>query len=413
MNQTFIRSTLDQSCIHSNSSLPVFPVSKSLLLGAVLFGFAFAFEGNAQQGTVVGWGDNRIGQVNVPPGLTNVVAISAGEWHSLALKADGTVVAWGADHGVPSDLTNVVMIAAAGFHNLVMTADGTVRAWGQNDHGQCEVPPDLTNVVALTGGWTHSLALKSDGTVVGWGRSSEGQTTSPEGLTDVVAIDSGEYHNLALKSDGTVVAWGWNGVGQTDVPPGLTNVVAIDASGLHSLALKADGTVVAWGFNEVGQIDVPVDLSNVVALGGGLEHNLALKSDGTVVGWGSNAAWANDECQFVGNPDCVREPVGQINIPVGLSNVVAVAAGNFHSLALKTDGTPPPSSVLSKPQRVGNTFSCSAHTRSGRAYVLQYSESLVNPNWISLPLVPGTGGERLFIDSNAGSAERYYRIRRW
>jgi len=387
------------------------PPFGTLLIGIALLGFAAHVS--AQTGTVIAWGDNRIGQSSVPQGLTNVVAISAGEWHSVALKADGTVATWGLYHPAPSDLTNVVVIAAAGFHNLALRADGTVTAWGQNDHGQTNVPAGLSNVVAITGGWTHSLALKADGTVAGWGRNSEGQATPPGGLTNVIAIDSGEYHNLALKADGTVVAWGWNGVGQTDVPPGLSNVVAVNASGLHSLVLKADGTVTAWGFNDMGQATVPAGLGNIVAVAGGLEHNLALKSDGTVLGWGSNGAWANGECQFIGNTNCVREPAGQIDIPPGLSNVVAIAAGNFHSMALKIEGTSLPPVLLFNPMLVETTFTCTANTQSGRVYALEHTDSLLAPNWTSLPSVPGIGGAQVFTDTAAGADERFYRLRSW
>ena len=87
-------------------------------------------------GTVVGWGDNSYGQTNIPAGLTNVVAIAAGDYHSLALKADGTVVGWGDNSygqtNIPAGLTNVVAIAAGGYHSLALKADGTVVGWGDN-----------------------------------------------------------------------------------------------------------------------------------------------------------------------------------------------------------------------------------------------------------------------------------------
>ncbi len=99
----------------------------------------------------------------MPAGLTDIVAIAAGNQHSLALKSDGTVVAWGYDYygesTVPAGLTNVVAIAAGGSHSLALKRDGTVVAWGGNTAGQSTVPADLTNVVAIAGGDYYSLAL--------------------------------------------------------------------------------------------------------------------------------------------------------------------------------------------------------------------------------------------------------------
>jgi hypothetical protein len=118
-------------------------------------------------------------------------------------------------------LSGVTAIAAGAAHSLALKSDGIVIAWGWNSSGQITVPPGLANVVAIAAGAAHSLALKSDGTVVGWGDNTCGQIKVPSGLNNVVAIAAGGYHSLALKSDGTVVGWGDNTFGQTNVPPGM------------------------------------------------------------------------------------------------------------------------------------------------------------------------------------------------
>jgi len=275
-------------------------------------------------GTVVAWGDDDHGQTNVPPGLTNVVAVAAGADYSLALKADGTVVSWGANTcgqtSIPFGLGKVVAIAAGTDHSLAQKADGTVVAWGRINERQCLVPPALAWSGAIAAGLGHDLALKADGTVLAWGYNYYGQTNVPPGLTNVVAIAAGANHSLALQSNGTVVGWGYNGDGETTIPSGLSNVVAIASCAYFSLALKTDGTVVGWGYNGDGETTIPSSLNNVVAIAAGYDFSLALKADGTVVGWGDNE-------------------YGQTNIPAGLSNVVAIAAGDWHSLALLSNGT--------------------------------------------------------------------------
>ncbi|AKC82988.1 hypothetical protein IMCC26134_09730 [Verrucomicrobia bacterium IMCC26134] len=249
-------------------------------------------------------------------------AIAAGASHSLALRSDGTIAAWGDNtYGQttpPAGLSNVVAIAARLYHNLALRGDGTVVAWGD----QTTIPAGLSNVVAIAAGGSHSLALSSDGTIAAWGDNTYGQTIIPAGLSNVVALAAGTYHNLALRSDGTVIGWGYNAYGQTTIPAGLNNVVAIAAGDFYSLALRGDGTVVGWGDNRSGQLNsLPADLSNVVALAAGYNHSLALRNDGTVTGWGPNY-------------------YGQLTNPDGLDNVVAIACGSFyHSLALRSDGT--------------------------------------------------------------------------
>jgi alpha-tubulin suppressor-like RCC1 family protein len=244
-------------------------------------------------GTLDAWGGgNSYGQNNIPPGLTQVVDVAAGGnyWledssHSLALKSDGTVVGWGydreGDNVVPAGLGQVTAIAAGRSHGVALKSDGTVVTWGYNPHGSIAPPPGLNNVVDVSARGFYSLALRIDGTVVTWGSNFDGvkwvDATSPVGLRDVVAISAGRFHSMALKNDGTVVAWGNNSLGQTNVPPGLSEVVSISAGGFHSMALKQDGTIVTWGSNSHGQrIAAPAALSGVKLISAGILHSLAV-----------------------------------------------------------------------------------------------------------------------------------------
>ena len=355
--------------------------------------------------TVIGleaWGDNSLDQLDVSPEATDVIAMAAGAWHSLALRAEGTVVAWGDDADgqcdVPWTLQPALAVAGGGYHSLAIQADGTVAAWGAGDYGQTNVPAGLANVIAIGTGTWHSLALRRDGTVAAWGDNSWSQSSVPVGLSNVVAIAAGGSHSLALQASGAVVAWGDNTnaegdfVGQSVVPTNLTNVMAIAAGEYHSLAVRADGTVAAWGDDSQGQCDAPVGLSNVVAVAGGGAHSLALRADGTVAAWGAN--WN-----------------GQCSLPSGLSDVVGIGGGEYHSLALLAGSIPVPQ--LLSPARTGSRFSVLVETLNRKSYALECKTSSVATNWSVLSTNTGNGALEQLSDPAATAPQRFYRMRQW
>lgn len=308
-----------------------------------------SLHAGAAAGEVVSWGDQLIAVSIAGETLTGAVAVAAGNFHSLALKADGTVIGWGWNAGgqaigfqTPDSygtnglvkiggrtLSNVVAIAAGNF-SLGLKSDGTLVAWGKQI-----VPSGLSNVVAIAARGFFSVALKSDGTVFSWGSAPWNQTHVPAGLSNVVAVAAGggQYErSMALKKDGTVVAWKSGLPNEEPVPTEVTNVTAIAAGRSYSLALKKDGTVIGWGFNRNGQATgVPTEndpfestglvtidgqpLTNVVAISAGDDYGLALKSDGRVAAWG--------------NPHSYR------SVPADLTNVVAIAAGDGFCLAIQ------------------------------------------------------------------------------
>jgi len=277
-----------------------------------LYGAATSTVANLAVMPLVVWGASN----TVPQIFSNAVAIAAGAYWGqyvyLGLKSDGTIAGWGVDTSAGSN--NVVAVSAGYRHGLALASNGIVTGYGDDSYGETDTPGGLSNVVAVAAGGDYSVALKSDGTITGWG-----YVLPPAGLSNLLAVSAGIFHSLAIKDDGTITGWGYNEYGEATAPAGLSNVVAVSAGAFHSLALKSDGTVVAWGVDYYGDsMAAPDGLSNVVAVAGGWSHALALKSDGTVVAWGSNDN-------------------GQTNTPPGLTNVVAIAAGNLHSLALLRD----------------------------------------------------------------------------
>lgn len=265
---------------------------------------------------VIAWGDNSVGQLDVPAEATSVVALASREDHNLALLADGSVVAWGdntyGQNNVPAAAVNVVAIAEGTYHSLALRRDGTVVAWGGNSDGQINVPASATDIIAIAAGITHSYGIRRDGTPLAWGKVSS--LTVPATATNVIAVscEDGPFDNRFLRSDGSAV---------TTFLPALANCVAIAAGTAHTLALQTNGTMLATGSLRYGLPSFPAPATNIVAVAAGGDHSLALRADGALFSWGDDT-------------------YGESEPPVWANNVVSIAAGGVHSLALIGDGKP-------------------------------------------------------------------------
>ncbi|MGE5370671.1 MAG: S-layer homology domain-containing protein [Solirubrobacterales bacterium] len=300
--------------------------------------------------------------------LNQAISVCAGPNHGLAVNSDGSVYAWGkADSGQLGNgtdtlsylrnpikvlgpggsgfLTDIQSVAAGAEHSLALKYDGTVWAWGANTYGQL-----------------------GDGSING--SSYPVQVRNPAGtgpLTHVVALAAGDFHSLALLDDGTVLSWGYNPFGQlgnndsgtdkllpvqvlqTGAVP-LTGVKTIASGYAHGLALKSDGSIWAWGYNFEGalgnggvtgsQVANPVSgaTGTYVAIAAGYGHSLALRDDNTVWAWGSNGSGqlglSNTTAGYY-TPQQVRDDSGSTY----LTGILSIAAGGSHSLAAKADGT--------------------------------------------------------------------------
>jgi uncharacterized repeat protein (TIGR01451 family) len=325
----------------------------------------------------------------------NVRAIGAGHSHTTSVRNDGTVWTWGVgEQGQLGDGTSfggtraVTPLQVPGIDGvdtvddstnfvLALKSNGTVWGWGNNFNAQLgdgtSVSPrtrpvqtaGLTNVKGIAAGNFYGAAVKTDGTVWMWGApvltGGSNLNTTPvqlSGIANVTAIAGGESHLLMLKADKSVWAIGSNLLGElgndstTFGPPvqvaGLSNVARIAAGQNFNLALKEDGTIWAWGRNTNGQLGpnggsmnfvahpnpvqvtgLPAGITNIVA---GQAFCLALASDGTIWSWGNNSS--RQLGHGVGN---AQTPT-PAQIP-NFGNVVSIAGGVFHSVALKSDGS--------------------------------------------------------------------------
>lgn len=267
-------------------------------------------------GTMRCWGTSYVGQLGdgtfngfseVPKPVLNLsgaIAGVVGGFHTCAILSDRTMRCWGrnqdgqvgngdntTDVSVPQPpvpgLTGVVAATAGGYHTCALMPDATVRCWGRNTRGQLGDGSDsffsttpvpvsgLTTATAISGGGWHTCALLQNGTVQCWGENDWGQLgnalpysnvpVTVAGISNAVGISTGVRHSCATLADGTARCWGINDNGQLGngttanssspvTVSGLSGPIQIAAGTLHSCALMADRSGQCWGDNTFGQL---------------------------------------------------------------------------------------------------------------------------------------------------------------
>jgi alpha-tubulin suppressor-like RCC1 family protein len=330
--------------------------------------------------------------------VTNTVNSGGPTWtstaggfsHTLAIKSDGTLWAWGKNSGGQlgdgtttrrtspvqvGSATTWTKVAAGENHSVGLRSNGTLWAWGSNFSGQLGDGTTTTRTSPVQIGtattWTqvvagsfHTVAIRSDGTLWAWGSNADGQLgdgttthrTSPVQIgsaTTWAKVAAGIGHTVALRTNGTVWAWGDNADGQlgdgtttprtTPVQIGsATNWVHVSAGESQTVALKSDGTLWAWGNNFYGQLGdgtttnrtSPVQIgsaTNWASAATGLGHSAGVRTDGTLWTWGLNF-----NGQLGDGTTTNRTSPAQANAETNWS--LASAGGN-HTATMKTNGT--------------------------------------------------------------------------
>ena len=248
------------------------------------------------------------------------VAVSAGNAHTCALRADGTITCWGSDALGQADapVGRFSAVSAGGNHTCGLRIDNTIACWGHDAFGQADAP--VGRFSAVSAGGNHTCGLRIDNTIACWGWHEHGQTDAPAGQFRAVA--AGRSHSCGLRTDASIACWGLNEMGSANAQAGPFS--ALSAGSAISCGLRTDANIDCWGIRHGGNLDPPDGRFTAVSAGGYF-HMCGVRTDDTIDCWGWSIKWPHDEY------------VGQADAPAGRFR--AVSTGGYHSCGVRTDGT--------------------------------------------------------------------------
>ena len=319
-----------------------------------LWGWGLNYMGFLGDGTT----DNSTKPVKI---MDDVKSISVGSGTGMAIKTDSSLWAWGTNNngqigdgtcntydadGYRNDdgnklspvkiMDNVVSVSVGWSHTMAVTVDGSLWAWGTNNKGQLgngtttdsyEPIKIMDDVAFVSAGWDYSMAIKTDGSLWAWGDNSYnnlGDGTSKnrliptEIMDDVKFVSAAGFHTMAIKTDGSLWAWGINDVGQ--LGDGTVSDWEDDESKSSPIKIMDDVTYVATGATDI--------IGSSIKIG----YTFAVKTDGSLWSWGGNRhGQLGDGTITTYNYETGIHDINDRYDPVKImDDVSTVAAGNFH-----------------------------------------------------------------------------------
>ena len=231
------------------------------------------------------------------PEFDDFIAVAAGSYHAVGLRADGSLVSWGRDTygsvlNTPAG-TGFVAVDAGLLYSMALHEDGTVYAWGGGLAYDAADRPTGSGFTDIAAGYAFALAITSTGGLTGWSLSPAILTTLPAG-TDYTEIKASQGLAAAIDEAGQLVLFGLTtSVLDAEVPAG--EYLAVDTGDYHAAGVLSDGRLVSWGGPSAVTYGLVQDLSDgpYVSVAAGERLGLGLRADGTLRPYGNSLTAAS------------------------------------------------------------------------------------------------------------------------